>query len=175
MSLNTETVPWSTLKALLAAVSLDIYYISTAAYYCVYTSGNIVRLMCVLPRDGDSDVVDFETNYKAGAVDFFYTEINSYHNITGNSTVVVKSGAGLLRAISLNNNSTGGRVTVYDNTAGSGTKIATIQVGSPSGGLLSSTGLPGPTHFTGLDIRFNTGLTIVTSGSTNNDMTVYYR
>jgi hypothetical protein len=67
---------------------------------------------------------------------------NSYRNITGNSTVTVKSSGGTLHGIMVNNNSTGGTITIYDNTAGSGTVIAVLQVGTPSGGLLSSSGTP---------------------------------
>ena len=63
----------------------------------------------------------------------------TYSNLTGNSTTTVKSGLGILHGIMMNNNSTQGVVKVYDNTAGSGTLISTIQCGSPSGGLLSST------------------------------------
>lgn len=100
--------------------------------------------------------------------------VSSYSNITGNTTSTVKSGAGRLRGILIGDNTTGGSVVVYDNTAGSGTKITTIQIGSPSGGLLSSSGQPGPVYLP-LNTTFSTGLTVVTSGSSSNNITVVYR
>lgn len=99
----------------------------------------------------------------------------SYINITGNATTVVKQSPGVLGQLIINNNTTGGTITIYDNTAGSGTKISTMQVGSPSGGLLTSTGLPGPIAMAPLSIGFKTGLTVVTAGSANNDITVIYK
>lgn len=174
MSSGVEMVTWSTLKTILAAVPLDYLYVETPDYYYVVTCGKIT-LSCTLPKDGDTPVAEWEATYKAAAVDFFYDEINGYQNLTGNATTTVKSKAGLLRAISINNNTTGGTVTLYDNTAGSGMKIMTLQIGSPSGGLLSSSGLPGPINLTGLDIRFNTGLTVVTAGGAANNVTIYYR
>ena len=69
----------------------------------------------------------------------------------------------------------GGVITIYDNTAGSGTVIMQLDTGSPSGGLLSSTGLPGPAFMGPLGINFTTGLTVVTSSSTSNDVTIIYQ
>lgn len=100
--------------------------------------------------------------------------VSSYANITGNGTTTVKSGAGRLRGVLIGNDNTGGDVVIYDNTAGSGTKITSIQLGTPSGGLLSTTGLKGPVYLP-LNTTFSTGLTIVTSGSSNNNITVVYR
>lgn len=174
MSSGVETVTWATLKTLLAVAPIDFSYVPTATYYYIYTSG-IVTLVCAIPMDGGTDVLDFETNYKSDAVDFFYQEINQYRNVTGNGTTVVKTGPGLLRALTINNNTTGGDVIIYDNTVASGTIIMSLQLGSPSGGLLSTSGLPGPVSIPALDVRFNIGLTIVRTGSTNNNVTVYYR
>lgn len=165
---------WPRFKDILSTTPLDYSYLESTTSYYVFTSGTEI-LGCIITKDGGTDQTDFEATYKALAVNFFYTEINQYQNVAGNATTVIKSGAGLLRAISINNNTTGGTVTVYDNTAASGMKIMTMQIGSPSGGLLSSSGLPGPINLTGLDIRFNTGLTIVTAGSANNNITAYYR
>lgn len=169
-----EQVGWTALKPLIDAASLDYGHVETSSMYYVFTSG-AVTLATGIAKDGGADVTDYEATYKANAKDFFYSEVNRYQNLTGNGTTVVKSGAGILRAISINNNTTGGTITLYDNTAGSGTKIMTLQIGSPSGGLLSSSGLPGPITLPALDIRFNTGLTIVTTGSSSNNITAFYR
>lgn len=100
---------------------------------------------------------------------------NSYRNITGNGTTTVKSGSGTLHGIVINNNGTGGTITVYDNTAGSGTVMFTFTIGSPSGGLLSSSGVPGPIFIGPLGAEYATGLTIVTAGSSNNNITAVYQ
>jgi hypothetical protein len=100
---------------------------------------------------------------------------NKYKNITGNSTTVVKGSSGRLHSICINNNTTGGTITVYDNTTASGTKIMTMTIGTPSGGLLSNSGMPGPINVGAIGAEFGTGLTIVTVGSTSNDITVFYQ
>lgn len=108
-------------------------------------------------------VNDSITNYKLG---------HSYTNITTNTTTTVKSGAGVLVGITINNpaaltvaNLT---LTIYDNTAGSGTKIGTWTV---------PFGLTGAVPFKiPYELAFTTGLTIVTAGPTvTADITVEWR
>lgn len=89
----------------------------------------------------------------------------AYLNITTATTTVVRSGPGLLHAIIVNKAVASATVTIYDNTAASGTKIGTITF---------------PATITGADqhpmtynVSFANGLTIVTSGAT--DLTVSYR
>lgn len=167
-------VTWTTLKTFVdAGLGLLRYIQGDTAYYIgVFDNSFIVE--CEIPRDGGSDVTDFETNYKntAGSIT---TTRNKCLRISGNHTTAVKSTAGTLHSIVIGNNSTGGTVTVYDNTAASGTVICVLTMGTPSGGLLSTTGTPGPNTVCGLDIGFNTGLTVVTAGSNSNDITVVYR
>ena len=51
----------------------------------------------------------------------------AYANVTSNATTTLKSGAGLLHSITINTKgATSNTATIYDNTAGSGTKIGTI-------------------------------------------------
>jgi len=100
---------------------------------------------------------------------------NNSKNIAGNATTLVKTGTGILHAIIIGNNNTGGTVTVYDNMIASGTPLMTLQLGSPAGGLLSTTGLSGPEYLNTLNIKFSTGLTIVTTGSSNNNITIIYQ
>lgn len=96
--------------------------------------------------------------------------LRSYQRCTGNATTTIKSGSGRCYGLSIGDNTTGGTITLYDNTAGSGTVIAKFFVGTP----LSLTGFLGA-HFLPLEINFTTGLTAVTAGSTANDFTVVYR
>lgn len=87
----------------------------------------------------------------------------SFQNITTSTTTTVKSGAGVLHLVNVNALGTvASTTTVYDNTAGSGTKIATI----------NSLTLSGPFQY---DIAFSTGLTLVTTGTQAPDITVSYR
>lgn len=167
---------WSSFKALAVSKQLGFHYEETASGYLVYINEGVLVWKTIIYKDNGADVTDFETNFKAisNLPSFFLGQFrNKYRNITGNATTVVKSGTGVIRGISVNNNNTGGDIIVYDNTAGSGTRIATFQLGTPSGGLLSSTGLNGPLYIN-MTAEFSTGLTIVTTGSSNNNITVYY-
>lgn len=101
----------------------------------------------------------------------------AYLNITTNATTTVKSGAGKLFGFTVNNNgfTTAGTITIYDNTAGSGTKIGTWTVPlSPPGSTLLATVMFPPQL--GLHAAFTTGLTIVTATTAPAaDITVLYR
>lgn len=87
---------------------------------------------------------------------------SSFSHISTNATTTVKSGAGVLKRITINSNGgTLNTATVYDNTAGSGTIIAVID-----------TTLGGNHEY---DLVFSTGLTIVTATGTAADLTVVYQ
>lgn len=80
-----------------------------------------------------------------------------FKNTTTATTTVVKTGAGTLRSIVVGNPSAGGTISIFDNTAGSGTSIGIINI-------------PGTTNSPfRLDygLEFTTGLTIVTSAAVN--------
>jgi len=87
-----------------------------------------------------------------------------YRNIAGAATTTVKSGRGRLFGIVNNKTVANGVVTVYDNTATSGTKIATIT--NPAAILQSQYDL----NYMGLE--FATGLTVVTNAA--DDLTIIY-
>lgn len=89
---------------------------------------------------------------------------NSFLNVAaGTATTVVKSGAGTLASITINTKgASSNTLTVYDNTAGSGTKIATIDTTAAQVTL-------------NFNVAFGTGLTIVSATGTGADYTVAYR
>lgn len=89
-------------------------------------------------------------------------QVFSYSNLATNATTTVKSGAGYLHTLVINTKGTATTATIYDNTAGSGTKIATVDT------TLSTTAFV-------YDVSFATGLTVVTAGTTPADLTVSYR
>lgn len=86
----------------------------------------------------------------------------SYLNMASAATTTVKTGPGILHAIVVNNVGATASVTIWDNTAASGTLIATI-----------SPGISGLT--TVYDVSFNTGLTVTTAGGTAPNITVVYQ
>ena len=87
------------------------------------------------------------------------SEFGRATNIATAATTVVKTGPGVCVTVILNETNAG-TITIYDNTAGSGTKIATIAANVAAG-----------TAFPYL-CQFSTGLTVVTAGA--DDLTVTY-
>jgi hypothetical protein len=81
-----------------------------------------------------------------------------YRNISTATTTVLATGGGILHSLTINATAAG-TITIYDNTAASGTKIATIAA-SAAGPLFV------------FDVRFRTGLTVVTAAAS--DLTVTY-
>lgn len=82
-------------------------------------------------------------------------------NITTATTTVVKDIPGKLIHVVVNKPVSGSTITIYNNTAASGTKIATI--------TNSTVVTP---YFLDYDLRFDVGLTVVTSGL--DDITIVY-
>ena len=86
---------------------------------------------------------------------------HSFSNLAAAATTTVKTGSGLLHTINVTTaGAAASTITVYDNTAGSGTVIATID----------GTGLQSYL----LDLEFLTGLTVVIAGSTAPKVTFTY-
>jgi len=105
-----------------------------------------------LPQASDSDLI---IAHKQAAT----PASNLYSNVSTATTTTCKSGSGVLERIIVNTGASTTTVTVYDNTAGSGTKIATAAT-TAQGVLIYG-------------CHFGTGLTVVTSGTA--DITVVYR
>lgn len=84
-------------------------------------------------------------------------------NIATATTTLIKTGVGHLHSVSVNTKGTVASViTIYDSTAASGTKIATIDSLNLSGSFI-------------YDVSFSVGLTIVTTGTVAPDITVSSR
>ena len=84
-----------------------------------------------------------------------------YINITSQTTTTVKSGSGILHTVCVNTPAATETITIYDNTAASGTKIGTITVYASTNPCLT------------YDVNFATGLTLVTA-TASSDLTVSY-
>lgn len=90
---------------------------------------------------------------------------NSFTNVAaGTATTVIKSGAGTCASIVINTLGVANTLTVYDNTAGSGTKLATINTAAAVAGIPFTYGA-----------AMSTGITCVSAGGTGADYTVTYR
>ena len=87
----------------------------------------------------------------------------TYKNITTDTTTVVKSSAGVLHTITINTPVSTGTVTIYDNTAASGTKIGTFTVPNAATPITLT-----------YDVAFLTGLTVVSAVEVM-DFTVSYQ
>ena len=104
----------------------------------------------------------------SGAVASIRKDANSaaplyvYANITTDTTTTVKTGAGVLHAITLNAPTATEVITIYDGLSSSGTKIGTITVPSS----------PQPATLF-YDVEFTVGLTIVT-GTATSDITISF-
>lgn len=87
---------------------------------------------------------------------------HSFVNITTKTTTVVKASAGTLVSVIINKSGSTDTLTIYDNTAASGTLV----------GIITS-----PT--VGMEFRYlaamGTGITVVSGGGTAGDYTVTYR
>ena len=87
----------------------------------------------------------------------------TYNNITTDTTTAVKSGAGTLHSVCINTPLATSVITIYDNTAASGTTIGTYTIPvSPVPSCLV------------YDVAFATGLTVKTTTAAS-DITVSYR
>ena len=84
---------------------------------------------------------------------------NSFGQISTATTTTVLSGSGVLHSIVITD-SVASAITVYDNTAGSGTVIALFAASTLEGTFL-------------FDVAVGTGITVVTVGAS--DITVTYR
>lgn len=88
----------------------------------------------------------------------------SFSNIAANGTTTVKSEPGVLHTITINTKGVASNTcTVYDNTAASGTKIATIDTTGANMGAIF------------YDAQFKKGLTVVLATGTSADITVTYQ
>jgi hypothetical protein len=112
------------------------------------STSNAVHVLDVAQHPGEDSTLDrtFGGSKCSGAY------------ISTATTTTVKSGAGMLHAITLTETAAG-TITVYDNTAGSGTVKAALKASIAEGTYI-------------FDITFATGLTIVTAGASK--LTVSY-
>lgn len=170
---NYIPVSWTILKTVIANKMLDLQYIFDGRQYTLVTLDNGLAIGCVIDADPSdtTDRDDFLANYAPSANKpiFFNARFRTTHrNMTGNASASVKASPGILHGISINNNATGGTLTIYDNTTNTGTIILTLRSGGALSGLPS--GFIGP-----IGAEATVGIYAVTAGSGSNDFTIYYR
>lgn len=149
----------------------------------VYNASGVTYLdgdAAALQVDSAGNLKNTQSTTTAGediTADVLKTEVRgSYINITTNATTVIKSTAGMFYGFTVNNNgfTTAGTITVYDNSAGSGTKIGTwvLAISPPGTTVLATDYVPAVQ----LSVAFATGLTFVTATTAPAaDITVSYR
>ncbi len=81
-------------------------------------------------------------------------------HISTAATTAVKSGSGVLHAVTVGTGGTGSTLTIYDNTAASGTIISVVNTAAQASLVL--------------DVGFSVGLTVVSAGGTPADITISY-
>jgi hypothetical protein len=86
-----------------------------------------------------------------------------FAHISGAATTVVKASPGLLSRIVVNSAAIGATITVFDNTAGSGSAVVVVPA------LAAAVGTPVSAEY---DLRTTTGITVVTTGTI--DLTVVF-
>ena len=85
-------------------------------------------------------------------------QLGSFLNIASATTTIVKTGPGSLRAIIVNTTAAG-TITIYDNTAASGTKVGILKASVVEGSYLYG-------------CKVSTGITVVTGAAS--DITVVF-
>ncbi len=93
-----------------------------------------------------------------------YAADNAYSHTSGAGTFTIKSGQGVLEQLVINTCSNNAKITLYDSLVGSGTVLGVLTV-------LGANFIPTSVTY---GIRFNIGLTIVTTTATT-DLTVAFR
>ena len=90
----------------------------------------------------------------------------TYTKITSNTTTTIKNGAGILRSLFVSSAGSSWTFQMFDNTVGSGTAIfGASAVTVPASG----------TTIDFKDVMFNTGLTVVTAGTTPGEITITWK
>ena len=156
------------------AATYEIYYTQTAVLFVIngvlihtvsassVTWTNEITLHCYLSNinAGNTTSVNVEARFSSIRRVGKENSMPVPARISTATTTVLKYGPGFLHHITVNN-PTNNAITIYDNTAASGTAIAIINPGA------SATPFSLP-----YDCPFQTGLTIVTAGTP--DLTVIY-
>lgn len=167
----------TTLPTLTNANSYDIIFIATVVYFYINgtlahtasfptTTWTLTRNLALRLQNTNSGGSTTNVSLKCRAItsERFGEEHSrpTFKNIPGNATTVLKRGAGTFHRLILNAPNTTGTITIYDNTAASGTIIATLDMAKSS-------------SIVDLDynVDFSTGLTVVTA-STPGDITVIW-
>ena len=117
---------------------------------------------CTTNLDASSGVTIERCSPASASVPLPVQASYNYTNITTDATTVVKASAGVLHSICVGTSAATETITVYDNTAGSGTKISTVTLYASTNPCLV------------YDVGFATGLTIVTATAAG-DLTVSWR
>lgn len=172
-----QTFTYTSTGTLISGASVNLSaQISANAVALGFASGAGIPSVASLPATCTPAGSNAQVNLNTGAAQGLYscTSTNTYtyigsgaasaltfNHITTNASTVVRSGSGMLGVIQVNNPGAGWTVQIFDNTSCTGTQI----------GLTTSLlAIPGRTL--NYYVTFNTGLCIITSGTTPGDLSV---
>ena len=148
---------WDRIRSGIITPSATLTGLQNSIPWAIYNATPTVR------TEGQGGPLQVDTN---GALNVVHAASSTggyaFSNLKANATTTVKSGTGRLHSITINTKGITNTITVYDNTAGSGTTIATIDT------TLSQETLT-------FDLAFTTGLTVVIAGGTAADITITYK
>ena len=156
--MNQKFSIWRFLAALLVSIS--------------FVTGATLTYSPAVPQTGDSALVIENKAAVAATTTATQTTTsatkltalmagNSFANVTTATTTAVKASAGVLVSINVNTAGAGSTLVIYNNTAGSGTKVGTM-----------TTAIQGVFVF---NVTCATGITVVSASGTPADITVVYR
>lgn len=166
---NTLNVKNASGGALSTSITANGVYVAAVAGYLnvrarisVWTAGTVVVTGTATAAGNHAEMQNVAMTQRLDSVNDSITAYPFGHNasyISTATTTTVKTGAGVLHSIAITETAAGA-ITIYDNTAGSGTTIAVFKASIAEGSYM-------------LNIAFTTGLTIVTAGASK--LTVSYR
>lgn len=154
---NGAAAQSSTFEATATTTSVGLPNVSTAGIAAVTSNASMNLTQIASGAISTSATGIMNVSLAASATNGY-----TYNHVSANGTFTVKSGAGVLHSITVNNTGTSDTATIYDNTAGSGTVIALINTALTHGTLL-------------FDCAFTTGITVVMTGTGPGDLTLNYK
>jgi hypothetical protein len=150
--------------------SFNVYFLIDGKLYHQVTSGatqpsgSLSTGIAISNTNSGGSTSDIQMDFRSASVYRLGKEQEPilYYNITTNTTSIIKYGPGKLGKVIINQKGAAGElITIYDNTAASGNKIATIDP-TASDSVLA------------YNVSFDIGLTVVTGSGTVGDYTIVY-
>jgi len=148
------------------ATGVDPFLIQGSAASGAANSGNPVKIGAVYNATLSAVTTGNRTDLQTNAFgELAVRSRNKFTRVTGNATTTVKTGAGILSQVCWGTvGANGSTATVYDNTSAAAPIITVMTPVNAQNSQCFK-----------FDLDVATGITIVTTGSANNDITITYQ